>query len=71
MNVADAWLLTTVLSMIFFGVFFGITWGNATKSRAKQIGRIGTFIALFGGFLSIIGLIWFSTITGIYLGANR
>lgn len=71
MNVADAWLLTTILGMLFLGAFFGITWGNSTKSRPKLIGKIGTLVALFGGFLSIIGLIWFSTITGIYIGANR
>ena len=71
MNVADAWLLTTMLSMGFFGVFFGVTWANATKARTKRVGQLGFLVALFGGFLSIIALIWFSTISGIYLGGNR
>ncbi len=70
MNIATAWLITTFITLFVWGSTFGLMWSTAKKSRPKTIGMIGTVILGILGFISVIGLIWYSVATGVYVGGK-
>ena len=67
MNVADAWLITTTMFFVVWGVIFTALWTFSKRGRVTRFSGWALLVVITLSFLSCVGLVWFSTATGIYI----